>query len=330
MKRGLVSILFLFSLYNLRAITIIVHGTFAQNDVWYRPGGDFYKAYTELQTTDTLDSLTWSGKLSSEAHIEAARKLCEYIIKRPEDEEKNFIGHSHGGSIINIASHLLDTAQYAIQNNYQQSIVAEKLHGMVRLFMSEPYYLHEDFLYSYTREFDDDSEDQEATRKVQENIKLLEENLYKKLEGSVDYLSNMLLEVNNGMRFVKKRYVMHRVQLLATPILGDKYYPNMRSIERVEHYYSRGDWIQKVGGEMKHEYPLHPRLSQIEIAFASKSKSSILCSPGHSELHNSLVAQWLAKPHVIDQHIADGKHYKLILYQDGTGFTCKEKESEKK
>ncbi|MBL4588053.1 hypothetical protein JKY79_01785 [Candidatus Babeliales bacterium] len=329
MKKSMLSILFLLFLCNLQGIVVLVHGTFAKNDPWHKKGGDFHKAYTDVNITDTIESFLWSGKLSSDAHIEAARQLCEYIIKRPEDEEKTFIGHSHGGSVINIASHLLDTAQYAVQ--HYQGDISEKIHNMTRLFVSEPYYLHEDFPYSYSREFDDDSKNQEAVRKAQENIQIIEENLYKKLEESVDYLSRMLLEVDSdGLRFVRKQFVMHRVELLATPILVGNYSPNMNAIKRVASYYSQADWIQMVGGQMKHEYPAHPRISQIELVFAANSMSNLLISPGHGELHNPLMAQWLAAQQVVDKHILDGKHYKLILHQDGTGFTCQEKKSEKK
>jgi hypothetical protein len=298
----------------LDAVVFLVHGTFASKDQWHQKGGDFYQAYTAVNMTDTIVTFTWSGKLSAQAHIEAAEALCSLIIKRPYDERKIFIGHSHGGNIINIASHLLDTAQYAVK--YEYETMKEKINNLLKIFPSDAQYIKEDFPFSYTR----DSEE------LLRNQKIEEEDLKEQLRNSIENISGMLIEIDqDGIRFVKKRYVMHLVQLLATPILAEKYYPNMSIIERVEQYYSTQDWIQKIGGNMVNTYAPHARLAQIEVGFSISDKSDMWLAPDHGALHNPLMAHWLANKAVIAEHIVPGKEYRLLLHQDGSGFVCTEK-----
>ncbi len=311
MKKMYGFFLFFFMSMQLKAVVFLVHGTFASKDLWHQKGGDFYQAYADINTTDTIITFTWSGKLSAQAHIEAAEALCALIINRPYDERKVFVGHSHGGNVINIASHLLDTAQYAVKHEYET--IKKKINNLLKIFPSDAQYVREDFAFSYTR----DSEE------IVRDIKIEEEHLEEQLRNSIGNISGMLIEIDqDGIRFVKKRYVMHLVQLLATPILAEKYYPNMSIIERAEQYYSVQDWIQRIGGQMVHTYNHHVRLAQIEVCFGN---TDAWIAPDHSALHNPLMARWLANQSTIAEYILPGKDYRLLLHHDGSSFACSEK-----
>jgi len=87
---------------------IIIHGTWAQNETWYRPGGDFFEAVkscnNEIKIVDEIVSFSWSGKLGHPAQVEAAKKLVTLI------EAYDFvilIAHSHGATVGMIASQIL-------------------------------------------------------------------------------------------------------------------------------------------------------------------------------------------------------------------------------
>ena len=86
---------------------VIAHGTFAANGSWYRPGGDFYDALkSNRPDLDLHDrSFKWTGAYSDRARRADARLLKQWIsdqgLGRPD-----FIAHSHGGTIANLATRL--------------------------------------------------------------------------------------------------------------------------------------------------------------------------------------------------------------------------------
>jgi len=93
----------------LKAVVILVHGTFAMEEGWCRPGGKFYDEL-KIAAGDMGESLipfVWTGKLTDEARLNGAYALYELIMSYPPDEEITFVAHSHGGNIVNLVSHLL-------------------------------------------------------------------------------------------------------------------------------------------------------------------------------------------------------------------------------
>ncbi|MBI2353388.1 hypothetical protein HYV11_04075 [Candidatus Dependentiae bacterium] len=87
---------------------IIIHGTWAQNEDWYQPNGDFFNAVTicnnEIKEVDQVVSFQWSGKLGDIAQIEAAKMLAKKISLY---DHVILIAHSHGTTVGIIASNLL-------------------------------------------------------------------------------------------------------------------------------------------------------------------------------------------------------------------------------
>ena len=118
-KKTLVIIIFLNicgSMYSQSAC-IIVHGTWAKDESWYKPCGDFFESVKacndELKIVDKVISFSWSGKLGYNAQLLAAQKLSNLIKKY------NFvilICHSHGATIGIIASEIIFKT-YTNRNN---------------------------------------------------------------------------------------------------------------------------------------------------------------------------------------------------------------------
>jgi predicted esterase len=89
-----------------RSMTVIVHGTFARNQSWYQPGGDFHSYIKEHVYPDVYagnDFFRWSGRYSDPARKTAARKLKHWCETHPT-RKLRLIGHSHGANVINLAT----------------------------------------------------------------------------------------------------------------------------------------------------------------------------------------------------------------------------------
>lgn len=84
---------------------VLTHGTWAADQEWYRPGGDFYAALDaarpDLHVHDR--SFTWSGAYTDVARRRAAAQLRRWIA----DEglaTPDLIAHSHGGTVAHLAT----------------------------------------------------------------------------------------------------------------------------------------------------------------------------------------------------------------------------------
>lgn len=89
------------------SMTVIVHGTFAKNEQWYRPGGDFHNYIRRNVFPDVYsgDPFFWSGRYSDSARRSAARKLKKWCDDHPTGLLR-LIGHSHGANVVNLATRL--------------------------------------------------------------------------------------------------------------------------------------------------------------------------------------------------------------------------------
>jgi len=91
-----------------KSACIIIHGTWAKDEAWYRPQGDFFKAVQncnfELKLVDEVVSFSWSGKLGHPAQVEAGQDLAKKIEKY---DFVVLIGHSHGVTVGILASRIL-------------------------------------------------------------------------------------------------------------------------------------------------------------------------------------------------------------------------------
>jgi hypothetical protein len=83
----------------------MTHGSWAAEQTWYQPGGDFYQAMAQnkpgLAVHDS--SFKWSGSYSDAGRRAAALALEKWIgdegLQQPD-----FFAHSHGGTVANLAT----------------------------------------------------------------------------------------------------------------------------------------------------------------------------------------------------------------------------------
>ena len=87
-----------------RALTI-VHGTWAANGRWWRPGGDFHSAVLERRpdTYNGREPFRWTGSYTRKARMAGAKGLARWV-EAEELREIDLITHSHGGTVAMIAN----------------------------------------------------------------------------------------------------------------------------------------------------------------------------------------------------------------------------------
>lgn len=300
------------------AVSIIVHGTFAAQDTWYKPGSPFFSAFSEAQETkEMMIPFTWSGDLTHVARLNGAQALAELILQYPK-EPVNLVGHSHGANVINLASNLLALARHAIE--YQQDeIYLQHVEAMVHLFVSAPVtHEHSVICMSHTRAVTYvKTEMRQAPAESADDLREL-------LVAAVNVLRKKMQQSVESTRAASKKYLINKVQLLAVPILTDSYAPNMEIIKRVENYYSQEDWIQAFAGNQGHIYPPNPRMVQVRVCFCDTPASRTFFDPDHSGMHDVLIAKWLPKtPQFLGKNLL-GKHVVMVIYRNDISPFVKE------
>lgn len=82
-------------------VYIIVHGTWAAQESWCNPGGDFFTAleYSAQKQQCMVVSFFWSGKLDNESRLTAGKNLAHLIMSYPPQVKVHIVSHSHGGNV---------------------------------------------------------------------------------------------------------------------------------------------------------------------------------------------------------------------------------------
>lgn len=82
-------------------LTIVIHGTGAEGDPDFMPGGKFFEHVKATLRDRTTVSFQWSGADNHQARREAAARLVAHIkaYQFAPGEQLNIIGHSHGGNV---------------------------------------------------------------------------------------------------------------------------------------------------------------------------------------------------------------------------------------
>ena len=97
---------------HLKSVVIVVHGSFASQEAWHQPEGDFFselEKQARMLNHKTI-SFCWPGIPTTATIVASGQTLAKLILSYPPTEQIMVIGHSHGGNVINIASQLLNTA----------------------------------------------------------------------------------------------------------------------------------------------------------------------------------------------------------------------------
>ena len=90
-----------------RETIMLIHGTWASDQPWYQPGGDFFN-FIQSKRPDlyaTADFVKWSGSWSDGARQAAATSLAQWVAAR-NDAGLDLMGHSHGANVILLATAL--------------------------------------------------------------------------------------------------------------------------------------------------------------------------------------------------------------------------------
>jgi len=95
--------------------SLIVHGTWARNETWWQPGGDFHNY---LLTVDSSlyagsDRYEWSGGYSTQARAIAALDLVDWTMQMNWYAPDLFT-HSHGGSVAMLANRAMDIGRLVL------------------------------------------------------------------------------------------------------------------------------------------------------------------------------------------------------------------------
>ena len=89
---------------------MLIHGTWARNDPWWQPGGDFHSYIRGSVWPDLYgapDRFEWSGGYSDAARSIAAKQLADWIERKSAVGIK-LMAHSHGANVAMLASQLTD------------------------------------------------------------------------------------------------------------------------------------------------------------------------------------------------------------------------------
>ncbi len=85
--------------------SILVHGTWARNDAWWQPGGDFHGYLLAGSLPDLYagsDRPEWSGGYSDAARLLGAQDLQQWLVAHGEIDPL-LMGHSHGANVVMLA-----------------------------------------------------------------------------------------------------------------------------------------------------------------------------------------------------------------------------------
>ncbi len=107
---GIFFFITLWTISPVQALVVLVHGAFAQNKAWHKPGGNFFEALAvqAKKENHNIVSFSWSGMPFKHDIIKAAQQLALFIASYPNKEENIIlVGHSHGGNVIMKASQLI-------------------------------------------------------------------------------------------------------------------------------------------------------------------------------------------------------------------------------
>ncbi len=86
--------------------SLLVHGTWAANEQWWKPGGDFHSYLLNGIRPDlyaNADAFSWSGAYSEAARAIAATELQAWLTAHAI-QNPYLLTHSHGGSIAMLAT----------------------------------------------------------------------------------------------------------------------------------------------------------------------------------------------------------------------------------
>ena len=265
------ALLLVFVVADLHSVIIVVHGTFATAERWHQADGDFVQAlrssYAYLPATcpqknSPIVSFSWTGANCSSARIRAAKNLAALIASYPATEKMYLIAHSHAGNVVALTTHLLKKAGEAVDNSLTR--------GDVSVWPATLRQAADAVGLPCT--LDDCALLQDAVRFLAvanpQNVPM----------RSLGVASNSSPKIQ-------------RIYFLATPVDVSRYACEMSCVDTCYALFSKGDWVQPVGGFYQRSFPLAPRFLNIEVVTVLSEKKIQL--PGHADLRKPCIGEWL-------------------------------------
>lgn len=255
----------------LCGVIIVVHGTFASSEKWHQTDGDFVQALRSSfallpdscpQKNAPIVSFVWSGANCSSARITAAKNLAALIASYPVNEKIYLVAHSHAGNVVALTTHLfkkaaeIDLAQ-EVRSVCSWQIGLQEMSGLVGLPCSAMDY----FL------------------------------LQQAVQELCDVMKNVRVKTRALDPVGGEPRKFERIYFLATPVDVSRYLCEMSVVGACYALYSRGDWIQPVGGFYKRTFPSGPHVLNVEVVgIVSEKKVQLF---GHTDLRKPRIGQWL-------------------------------------
>lgn len=243
----------------LYSVIILVHGSFGATQDWWRPGGDFFNAL-EIQAKilgHRIVPFCWSGNPTEHEIMAAAGVLAKLVVSYPQQESIIFIGHSHGGNVINKATQLLYDPLPEVLAQASSRPLADVIVAMQAHLVANPLTIQNHI----------------ACPIISSNQQL------------------HTLDLRPTLR-ENKSYLIEKIYLLGTPVSVEKYHPQMNVVGSLINLFSDGDLIQPVLGLYQRQYPPHERIENVELRFMAGGQNQFI-KPGHSALHDQLVGRWV-------------------------------------
>jgi len=266
----------------LSSVIIVVHGTFAANESWYRSDGDFVKSLKESMAflpegdickKSAIISFRWSGNNSFRSRLEAAKDLVELILSYPSGEPIVLVLHSHAGNVGALATNLLKNPLFSATRDFEQNSFAEaQTEHCLRLLKDQPV---------------DDCFLEETIKNCAELV----------LEASLRDAT----VVRDVFSLAIERSIS-RVYLLATPVDVSLYACDMSIVKECYSLYSTEDLIQTVAGFYGRVFPKSKCLINIDVKKRVLSKKKI--GLGHSGMRSCDIGFWLLQlPGLIEKDL---------------------------
>ncbi|MCK4499183.1 hypothetical protein KAU11_01655 [Candidatus Babeliales bacterium] len=309
---------------------IIVHGTFAADAEWFKPGGPFYDHVKEtlIDKKTKIIPLMWSGNPTTEARLDAAYSLAKIIIKLTPENNISIIAHSHGGNVANLASSFLELAVTkdrkkiaGIAKHLCNLAFDEHITGKTIIEALASGKEQQDKLAKVLR-FGQHAAAGTSTLFKWINISSLNQSLknFQKKVGSlattlemcsqededptykdVGLIENRIKNICDTLRtalhnsgiFNLEETLVDKAYLMACPVNEEAYRPSTHVIENVYNIYSHGDVVQRVLGVYKRTFSKNKAIKNISISVKPRPQDQTVSYLGHAEFDTPFIGKWL-------------------------------------
>lgn len=300
-----------------KPVVILIHGSFAVQEPWARPYGDFYQ---ELESQAfgfgrKLVPFAWSGSPTAAEIFIAAMRLIRLVESYPADEEIILIGHSHGGNVINLASRFIRRVDLFPYTQEKLKEIVQDLENPAQCW--------------------DKNKPQDIAKKTNDitipgNIGLsiapTTRQVISAATGVTTGIDITTVHVSdkNTQSILHKKYIFDEVYLIATPVDNSRFKPNMGVIGCLYNLFSTGDMVQRIGGAYDQIYA-HDQDGIFNFSVMLKDSGHFGSDyPTHSTMHSPIIGRWIL--HIPElAHVAiNNKNAKSFggLFENFDGQLC--------